>query len=766
MNNHKEKAWRNDAFAKVTGQAKFANDYYFNEMLYAVPVYSDYTYADIEDIDISKAKIAEGVIKILTSNDIPGVKLYGQVNQDLPLLAYKTIRYNGEPVALVIAKTTQQAINASKLIEIRAKLLEPVYDYKKALDKNSPLVHSQKQSNLICKHVILPNNLKIKKQVKFKNYKILYKENSFHTIKASFKTQKVEHAYLEPEACVCVPNDRGIIEVYGSMQHPFSTRRFIANYLNLPLNMLEIKSVFTGGGFGGKDDTAALVCARAALCAFLVKKPVKISYTREWSIKESYKRHPYTLDYKIILSKDGLIKKVNCNILADGGAYTSVTPWVTWRSTVQCCGPYKVKNVKCITKSVFTNTVFTGAFRGFGSPQVNFAIEQLVEICAEKIGMCEIEFRKKNMLKQGDKTITNQKLGFDSTGNELTHKVNLDTVLDKIINESNYFEKKKQCSYGISKKDNELYGIGLALSYRGMSLGAEGKDFCSAIINVQFDGSVLIETGIHENGQGGESAMINILANELGLKRDKIIYKRSSTSNIPDGGTTVASRGTLMGGGALVKAIQNLKEIFAENLFDYFASKDLTFSEGMIYSNEKKLSFEDAVTKLFMKQVYPFTFGTFKAPKVSWDEKRGKGNAYFTWVYGCQAVELTVNQKTKKINLLQAWAAHDIGKVINASMLAGQFYGGMLMGMGYSTKEKIIETNGIIQNLNYHNYQIFRTVDIPEMNIYFIESEDKLSPCGAKGIGEPTLELMAPAIGNALYRATGKRFFELPYKLN
>lgn len=739
-----EKSWRNDAYSKVTGRAKYADDFFFTDMLHAVPVYSDYIHAEIISIDTKEALDCKGVIRVLTAEDIPGKKLFGQINKDMPLLAYKKIRYHGEPVAIVVAESREIAIEASKKVRVNAKVLPALLNFHESLNPDAVLLHENTNNNLINAHHVRKGDAQSALQSAD-----LYLHEVFHTA-------KIEHAYLETEGAVVIPRFDGIYEVYGSMQHPFSTRRFTANYLGLPLNRVEVKTIPMGGGFGGKDDTAALVCARAALAAYYTQKPVKMIYDREWSMKESYKRHSYKVDYQMGVSQEGQIQSVSCHILADGGAYTSVTPWVTWRSTVQCCGPYKVDHVFCDTHGVYSNTVYTGAFRGFGSPQMNFVIEQMVERAAERLGMDEIEFRKKNMLRQGDTTITGQILD--------THAVSLEEVLDKILAESDYYHKKKNCSYGDPTKE-EWYGIGLAMSYRGMSLGAEGKDFCSAIINVQFDGSILLEAGVHENGQGSESAMIEILAQELGVSRDRIQYRMSSSSNIPDGGTTVASRGTLMGGGAVVNAAKQLKSIFTENLKELLNSEELIFKNDQISGQSgKSISFVDAVTQLFLKQSYPYAFGVFQAPKVSWDEATGQGNAYFTWVYGCQVIELSVNPKKQQIKLLNAYAAHDVGRVINPGMLLGQFFGGMTMGMGYALMEEVKEEEGMIKNLNYHTYPIMKISDIPEMNAYFIENNDPLSPSGAKGIGEPTLELMAPAIANALYRATGIRLNRLPLK--
>jgi len=566
---------------------------------------------------------------------------------------------------------------------------------------------------------------------------------------------------MEPETGLAIPRYDGDMEIMGSMQHPFSTRKFVAAILGVTLSDVEVRSIPMGGGFGGKDDTAAIVCARAALTAKILNRPVKITYDREWSIKESYKRHPYKIYYKIGI-KENKFYAAKIKIIADSGAYCSVTPWVTWRSTVQCCGPYDVPNIYCDTYGVYTNNVFTGAMRGFGSPQINFAIEQLVEIAAEKLGISPVEFRKKNMLRQGSTTITGQILN--------NHKVSLEQVFEETINKIDFENKLLKCSKGKTTHGSyELYGIGIALGYRGMSLGAEGMDFNSAIINMQFDGSILLEAAVHENGQGAESALILIAAKELGIKKERIRYRQPSTSNIPDGGTTVASRGTLMGGGATIIAAKKLKKKLSNVLCQKLECKpdEVRFFNDKIYGkfDEIYLTYEEAGKEMYLNQEYPYAFGTFKAPKVTWNEKTGQGNAYFTWVYGCQAVELTVNSKTGKIKLLNMVAAHEVGRIINKEMLKGQFFGGMAMGSGYGLMEEVKITGGKIENLNFNNYKIPRPKDLPEMEVIIIENEDLNSPSRAKGVGEPTNELMCPAIANAIYNATGKRYYKIPIKI-
>ncbi|MBU0518212.1 xanthine dehydrogenase family protein molybdopterin-binding subunit [bacterium] len=744
-----EKTWRNDAYAKVTGQALYTNDLAFPDMLHAVPVYADYVHAIIDQIHIQDAEDLDGVVKVITSQDIPGSNRHGQIEKDYRIFADDKIRYWGDVVALVVARDRKTAIEAAELVKVEATPLPSIHDPEAALKPDAILIHEEHGSNIINTHRIRRGDIE-------KGF-----DASDIIIEHKFQTQFVEHAYLEPEAALAVPRADGVIEIHGSMQHPFSTRRFTAALLGMRLSDVEVVGTPMGGGFGGKDDTAAVVCARTALAAKLLGKPVKVNYDREWSIRESYKRHPYRVTYKMGLSSDGLIKAVRCEIIADGGAYCSTTPWVTWRSTVQCCGPYQVDHVHCDTVGVYTNNVFTGAMRGFGSPQMNFVVEQMVELAAEKVGMSAVELRRKNMVQQGSATITGQVLD--------NHTVSMGEVLNAVIEDIDYDEKLKQCSFGKPEGD-ELYGIGLAMSYRGMSLGAEGADFCAAIINAQFDGSILLEVGIHENGQGAESAFILALAAELGVNRERIRYRQSSTSSIPDSGTTVASRGTLMGTGAVVRAADEFKKKMSQVVAPSLKCnpEEVHFKDDRLHGGQSdhSISFDRAIRVMYLNRKFPFAFGEFQGPSVTWDEKQGRGKPYFTWVYGCQAIELTVNKQTGRVKLLNAIAAHDVGRVVNPGMLNGQIYGGIAMGSGYALSEEVQLDAGKITNLNLNNYRILRSTDVPEMKAIVIENRDPNSPFGAKGIGEPTNEIMAPAIANAVYRATGKRFFNLPIKID
>ena len=744
-----DNAFRNDARAKATGRATYADDISYAGMLHAVPVYADYVAAKDMRVEATEALAYPGCVRVITVADVPGVSTFGQIEKDYPIIASSRVRSWGDVCAIVVADTRDAAKAAAALVKIRATAIKPVLTMDEALEPGAPVVPAYGDSNIVVHHRLRHGN----PDPVFASCELVLEEE--------FETQAIEHAYMEPETAVCVPRSDGVIEVYGSMQHPFSTRRFVAALLGEPLSNVEVYTISVGGGFGGKDDNAAAVCARAALAARLTGRPVKLRYDREWSFRETYKRHPYRLRYKVGVSSEGRVLAVRATMHADSGAYLSVTPWVTWRSTAQCFGPYAIDDIHADVYGVATNNIFTGAMRGFGAPQVNFAVEQLMDMAAHKLKIHPLGMRRINMVKQDSTTVTGQKL----TG----HTVSLEEVMNRVVHEIGYRKKYEQCSFGKSEGD-ELYGIGLAISYRGASLGAEGMDFCSSIISGQNDGSILLEAGIHENGQGSESTMCLILADELGTDIKRIRYRRSSTSSIPDGGTTVATRGTIMGGSAVVVAARQYRQLLAEHLAARLRCepKDVTFHDDKIWglNFEYSLTWEEAMRELFLQRITPYAFGTFQAPPVSWDDTNGQGDAYFTYVYSCQAVELSVEKKTGKVKLLNIVAGHDIGKAINRAMLIGQMFGGVTQGVGMALMEEFVREGGKTSCLNFDKYQIPRMTDMPEMTGIIIENNDPNSLTGAKGIGEPALELIAPAIGNAIYNATGIRYRKMPIHIS
>jgi CO/xanthine dehydrogenase Mo-binding subunit len=736
---------RVDAFGKVTGKAKFAADYNAGHQLVGKVLRSKHPHAKILRIDTTKAKRLDGVEAVLTAQDVPGEKVFGIVVKNQAILASDKVRYLGDGVALVAANSREVAEQALSLIEVEYEPLPVVSDPEEAMTPHSPRIHGD--DNTFVYH-------KVRKGDSEKGFA----EADF-IIERRFKTQFIEHSYLEPEAVLAELAEQGGVRIVGSVQNLFSSRRSVAAALKLDLNQVQIIQATLGGSFGGKDEAMTSMCCRAALLCLKTGKPVKMVNTREESMLESYKRHPYVLYYKWGAKNDGSIVAMESRCIADGGAYASMSPFVTWRSVVQATGPYNCDNVKTDVYAVYTNNNYTGAMRGFGSPQVNFAIESMMDELAEKTGKNPLEIRLQNGFETGATTATGQKL---------LHQVSLKEVITKASDAANFPEKWKQYRSVLSSPKKR--GIGLACSYRGVSLGAEGTDAVGTIISVQTDGSVIVSSGITDMGQGAQTQMSQIAAEVLGITMDRIQFLNTNTSRVPDSGPTVASRGTIMGGSAAKKAAETVRA----TLLDVGAKmvgcdiQELDLADNYLVkrkSSERLASFNELASECFKQGKPMYGFGWFKSPHTSWDEERGQGEAYFTFVYGANVAEVEVDTETGKVEVLNVVSVHDVGKAINRSTVLGQFYGGVAMGLGYGLLEEFDFDDAVPKQVNFDEYLIPTSMDVPNITPIIVENEDAAGPFGAKSIGEPANELAAPAILNAIANATGKRLYELPATL-
>jgi CO/xanthine dehydrogenase Mo-binding subunit len=736
---------RVDALGKVTGRAKFAADYNAVHQLYGKVLRSEYPHARILSIDSSNAKQLDGVEAVLTAQDIPGEKVIGIVVKNQAILAMDKVRYLGDGVALVAARSKEIAETALKLIKVDYEPLPVVSDPEAALEADAPKIHGA--DNVFVHHKVRKGDLAAG-----------FAQADF-ILERRFRTPCIEHSYLEPEAVLAEPAEQGGVVLTGSVQNLFSSRRSVAAALKLDLNRVEIIQATLGGSFGGKDEVMTSMCCRAALLALATGKPVKMVNGREESMLESYKRHPYVLYYKWGAKQDGSITAMEIKCIADGGAYASMSPFVTWRSVVQATGPYYCENVKADIFAVYTNNNYTGAMRGFGSPQVNFAIESMMDELGETVGKDPLEIRQQNGFRDGAVTATQQRL---------THKVSLAEVLTKAADTADFQAKWKK--YRALSAAPQKRGIGLACSYRGVSLGAEGMDAAGAIVSVQTDGSVIVSSGITDMGQGAQTQMSQIAAEVLGLSMDRIRFLNTNTSRVPDSGPTVASRGTIMGGSAAKKAAEivrtTLVAVGAEMVKTAPDDCDLADNHLVKKRSGKRLaSFAEVAAECFRRGKPMYGLGWHKAPPTSWHEEEGNGEAYFTFVYGANVAEVEVDTETGKVNVLGFVSCHDVGRAINRNTVLGQFYGGVAMGLGYGLLEEFDYKEAVPSQLNFDEYLIATSMDVPPIKGIIVENADATGPFGAKSVGEPTNEIAAPAIINAICNATGKRIREIPATL-
>ena len=737
---------RVDAREKVTGKALYTADLYREGMLYARVKRAEFPHAKILKIDTTRARRLKGVMAIATAEDIPGEKGFGGVIRDNYPLVWDKVRYLGDAVAVVAAESETIAEKAVSLIKVEYEELPAVFDPRQALKPGACEIHPG--GNLICHH-------KTRKGDIGRGF-----SESDIILERQYSTQRVEHAYIEPEAVLAEVSPDGGLTVWGSHQNIYNIRAAVCRVLGLPMSKVRIVQTVVGGSFGGKDDCMSVLSIRAGLLALMTGRPVKLVNLREDSLVESYKRHPYYLSYKVGLKKDGTLQAMEIDIIADGGAYASMSPFVTWRSVVHATGPYRVPHVKTDVRGAYTNNVYTGAFRGFGSPQVCFASESLMDEIARELKMDPLEFRRKNALRPGDTT---------ATGQRLDHRVSLNEVLNVSARPAGWKEKRERFpeeNRGKYKKK----GIGLACSYRGVALGAEGVDATGAIVRIHPDGSVDVCTGLVEMGQGLKTIFCQIAAEELGISLKRISYRGNDTSLIVDGGPTVASRSTIMGGSAVREAAAILRRrlFIAVSKKLGISASELGAGEEKIYLREnpgKSVPFQEAVSLALDQGMDLHSFSWHEAPPIWWDEEKGKGDAYFTYVYGCDIAEVEVDTETGRVDVLKIWATHDVGKAINPDAVRGQIYGGAVMGAGMGLLEEVEIKEGRVQTVNLDNYLIPTALDVHEIEPCIIENADKYGPYGGKSIGEPTCEIAAPAIANAIAHATGKRIRDLPINL-
>jgi CO/xanthine dehydrogenase Mo-binding subunit len=736
---------RVDARGKVTGSALFAEDYNRPHQLIGRVLRSAHPHARVLRIDTTGAERLPGVAAVLTAGDIPGSKAFGIVRQNQYILADDRVRYLGDGVALVAAVSRAVAEEALALIRVDYEILPVLSDPEVAMKPEMPAIHGD--SNVFVHHKVRKGNVDRG-----------FEEAEF-IIERRFKTQFIEHSYLEPESVLAEPGEHGGIRITGSIQNLFSSRRSVAAALNLDLNDVQLIQATLGGSFGGKDEVMTAMCCRAALLALRTGKPVKMVNTREESMLESYKRHPYVMEYRWGAKGDGTITAMAIRCVADGGAYSSMSPFVTWRSVVQATGPYTCENVKTDVYAVYTNNNYTGAMRGFGSPQVNFAIESMMDELAGKVGLDPLAIRLRNCFDRGSITATGQKLD---------HEVSLKDVLTKAAGASDFL--RKWDTYTDAPPSPLRRGIGLACSYRGVSLGAEGTDAAGAVVSVQTDGSVIISSGVTDMGQGAQTQMAQIAAEVLGISMARIRFLNTNTSRVPDSGPTVASRATIMGGSAAKKAAEAVKThlLDAGAVFAGIPRDRLALAGDHmidISGNRKIATFPELAAECFRQGKPMYGFGWHKAPGTSWEEEHGQGEAYFTFVYGANVAEVEVDTETGKTTVVDFTSVHDVGQVINRGGVLGQFYGGVAMGLGYGLMEEFEIDEGVPKQSNFDEYLIPTSLDVPPIRAIIVENPDPAGPYGAKSIGEPANEIAAPAITNAIRHATGRPITELPATL-
>lgn len=743
---------RVDGHAKVIGSALYGDDIKLKNMLYGVCRYADIPAGKILHMDLSRAEKIPGVVKIATYKDIPGQPNLGIVVPDYLPIVNDEVFFHGDVVAVIAATSYEAACLAAESIDIEYLPYPPITDVCEAIKPGARLVHSDTDSNIAAKHHTVKGDI----DAGFKK--------STHIIEREYEVGYQEHAYIEPESIIVYPDpSEPGLTITGSVQNAHRVRGFVSTFLNLPQSRVNVKRAVLGGSFGGKDDVIDHLACRAGLLALMTDRPVKFTYNREQSIRESCKRHPYFMKYKIGLDDNAKIQAIKIDILADSGGYTASSPFVTWRSVVQAAGPYNIPNVRIDIAAVATNNSYTSAFRGFGAPQVIFANESLMDEVARHFNISPIDLRCRNILRQGDISMAGQTFS--------DHVVSAEEVLLKATAKADFDAKRARYQQLNAQGGPIRYGIGLAVSHRGCSLGAEGMDASSALLQVNADASINLSTSVSENGQGLQTSMSLIASEAFGVPLEWITFNEPPSSMIADGGSTVSSRGTLMGGQAVLNAANKIKKRIVAACAKQLHTDDLNnilWRDGVISNGSQPqyaINIKEAVTLTHNAGGNLSDYGWHVAPPIHWDEEKGCGSPYFTWVYGCQVVDLQVDTNTGKISVNNVTAVHDVGKVINKVGFEGQVYGGVMQGLGYALLEDFNIEHGRVKSENFDTYLLPTIKDMPHIDLIAVENSDIHGPYGAKVIGEPVLELAAAAANNALNFAMGTDNNKIPLTL-
>ncbi len=751
---------RVDAVDKITGRAVYAADVKFPGMLYSGCLRSNYAHAKIVKINTSRAKGLKGVHAVLIAEDVPNPTSWA----DYPYLCDGIVKYIGETVAIAAAETIELVEDALRAIEVEYEELKGVFTVEEALKENALQVRE--------KGVGLKDNIPCKEKkgnIFYDSYYALRKgdsEKGFDEadiiLEREYRTSYVEHSYIESEACVVLKDqEAGLITAYASAQNPFFTRRYLADAIQAPINKCRVVQKTLGGSFGGKEELVGMIVGRAALLAIAANRPVKMVMTREESFLESPKRHPFILKYKAGLTSDGKIVAWEGTQIANSGAYNNQTQFLNCRAAIHSAGVYNIPNIKTDTYGVFTNNIHSGAMRGYSSPQIIFAQEQFINEIANEMGIDEIDLRKKNILKQGDLTATSQKLVEETITLEM---------IDHMLEKTEYYKKKKEYT-GTHNLKEKRKGIALVTCYRGCGYGAETPDAGAALCTAMEDGTILINSGLAENGQGLKTAYVQIAAEGIGCTPDTINFVGVDTHSIPDSGMTVASRGTVMGAQSMRKASIELGDMLRETAAGKLEAKP---EEVDILNNEYYIVGSDCCNKVSLADVCNTRLWTGKSMAAfNWSEPRDlsvdhyttQGDAFPTYSYGVVVAEVEVDMETGFVDVLKVSSGHDVGTCVNPDTVEGQIYGGIAMGQGLGITEEVTVKNGRPDAMNFDTYLFPTSIDMPDMEAIIFECEDKEGTYGAKSLGEPATEAVGAAIAAAIAHATGKPVRELPCNL-
>ena len=730
----------------VTGQQKYVFDVSFPNMLVGKMLRSPHAHARIISIDTSKAEKLPGVKAIVTAKDTHNIKFgsneyFFPHTVDQQALESEKVRYIGDEIGAVAAVDEETVDEALRLIDVQYEILPAVFDMEEAIKPGAPQIH-QAMNNIA---VILPVN--------FGNPERLMKEADY-VREDIFYSQAAAHCSMEPHVGVGqFETFSNKVTLWSSSQAPFKCREALAKCLKMDLNDVRVIKLAVGGGFGSKLEMHPMDFAAVLLSKKCGGLPVKICYTREEEFAFSRRKHAMKYKVKTGIKKDGTILAMTGEVLADGGAYCSYGPTVIAAAIMRIFMVYKIQHFRISGYRIYTNTPISGAIRGFGGVQSGFAIESHIDLLARGIGMDPIEFRLKNIT--GPNMVTVNKMLLTSNG--------LRECIDRAATAADWKNK--------SGKQRHLcrgIGIGIAADVMGSKM-YKSHESAGSIVKVEEDGSVYLFTGAADTGQGANTALSQIAAQELGVSYSRIRCKSGDTEITPFDTGSFASRVTFISGNATKRAANDAKKqiltIVAQELKLNLDDLDILAEEVVNTKDKSTLMDFDKALEL----CYSFNYGrqiigrgSYNPKTTPVDFRTGEGNVSGSYGFEAQIAEVEVNKETGDVKIIKVWDAHDIGKAINPQQVEGQIEGSIAMGIGYTLYEDLKFKNGRVANANFANYRLPKSLGTPPIETILVETDEKEGPFGAKGMGEASLLPTSAAIANAIEDAVGVRIKELP----
>lgn len=707
---------RTDIEARVRGLARYPQDLNMPGQLYAAVAWSAHPHAVVRRIDTSQAEALPGVERVLTYKDVP-VNSYGINIPDQPVLVAEggKVRWVGDRIAIIVAQDLRTARRARELVRVDYEPLPVVTDPRVAMREGAPRIHEGRPRNILHHIPIRKGNLE----------EGLAQADVI--VEGEVSTPCVEHAYMQPEAGIGYIDEQGRVTVIAAAQWPHDDLHQIARMLNLPEDQVREIVPAVGGAFGGREDM--YIQHLLALCAYVLRRPVKMVFEREESITRTGKRHPFHFRYKVGARRDGTLTAAQLELIADAGAYASTSIPILSNAASFAAGPYKVPHATVDAYTVLTNNAVTMAMRGFGATQPPVMYETYMDRLAEALQMDPVEIRMKNLLEDGDIALT---------GNAMWGGVGAKETLRQAALAAGWREEGGRWvkpDLGRPSAPFKRRGIGVACAYKnvGYSFGFDDKSGADVTLTLDTDGSIeraVVKCGAVDVGQGIVTALTQIAADALGIPPTRVELAPIDTSRVPDAGSSSASRHVYMSGNAVYHACQ-----------------------AALARREEALRAETGETEVSASYIY---HGRSRRPTTPYDPATGQCDPHISYSYSTEIALVEVDVETGETELLKMWAAHDAGRAINPAMYFGQVAGGIHMGVGFGQTEEYLQVEGMPRTRRFSEYQIPTVLDMPkELVSVTVEVHDPTGPFGAKGLGEtPTLST-APAIVNAIHDATG-----------